>query len=288
MNLLRPTGGKPVDPAVAQQTPLKEDLVAYLNNNSARIPGIQSDDVTLTCYANSAVGIPISGVIRSQGTRNFRLLAKFGGNTEVDLGSNSQEFWFWIPRGAPYLAFCSYQALEEGSVKQMPLPFQPEWVLEAMGMGNYGSADKYELATVPGQSYKLIERTKSPQGVPVKKIIVFDYNDRSKQPEKPQVTDYLEVDERSGKEICSAKITRRQRLPNNAEIPRELELRWPEEKLKLVLRIDRAQLTQNFSAQVFVRPHLQGIQSYDLATGRPEGPLQPAGGVQAPPARTPR
>jgi hypothetical protein len=284
-NLLRPSGNKPADP-VATYTPATEELVAYLNRNSEKIPGIQSNDIGLTCYAGTGVGIPVGGKIRAQGPRSFRMTADALGNREVDLGSNDQEFWYWIRRGDPYQVFCSYQALEEGRVKQMRFPFQPDWVLEAMGMGRYGPAEKYELATEPGH-FKLIERTKSPQGVPVKKIIVFDAQDRSKKPDLPQVTDYLVVDERSGKLIGSAKITRRQILPGGGEIPRELELRWPEENMKLVLHLTGVQVNGNIPSQVFVRTKLNGVHSYDLATGQLDDRVQPAGGVQVPPG-TPR
>ena len=126
--------------------PTKEDLVLYLNTNSANMPGIQSDDVTLTCYQGNGIGIPVGAQLRCQGPRNFRLRAKALGNDEVDLGSNNDEFWYWIRRGDKFQVFCSYQALESGQVKQMPFPFQPDWVMEAMGLGRYGPADKYELA----------------------------------------------------------------------------------------------------------------------------------------------
>ena len=105
-------------------------------------------------------------------------------------------------------------------------------------MGKYGPADKYEMVTEPGR-FKLVERTKSPQGVPVKKIIVFDSQNRQTRPEMPQVLEFLVQDERTGKEICSAKIKRRQILPGGqGEIPRELELRWPEQNMKLVLQLN--------------------------------------------------
>jgi hypothetical protein len=287
-NLLRPSTVKPVDP-VPSQAPLKEDLVAYLNRNSDLIPGIQSDDIGLTCYAGTAIGIPVGAKLRAQGPRNFRMTADVMGNREVDLGSNDQEFWYWIKRAEPYQFFCSYQALEEGRVKQMPFPFQPDWVLEAMGMGRYGPAEKYELVIERGRNnnvehYKLIEQTKSPQGVPVKKIIVFDAHDLSKRRDQPQVTDFLVIDERTGKELCSAKIKRCQVLTaTNGIIARELELRWPEYNMKLVLNLTGVQVNQNIAHKVFERTRLNGVKSYDLATGQVDERIQPAGAVIAPP-----
>jgi hypothetical protein len=275
-NLLRPSTGNTVVPT---ELPPKENLVKYLNDNAARVPGIQSDDVTLTCYAGTPVGIPVSGRLRAEGPRNFRMTADALGSREVDLGSNDREFWYWIRRGDKYQVFCSYQAIEEGRVQQMPFPFQPDWVLEAMGMGKYGPADKYEVAAGKGQ-FKLIESTKSPQGTPVKKIIVF--NSLKTKGDAPQVTDYLLVDERSGKMICSAHITQRQFI-NDAEIPREMELRWPEQNMKLVLNINGVKMNQHIDPRVFARTLLNGVQSFNLATGKIETGIQPAGGVTMPP-----
>jgi hypothetical protein len=272
LNLLRP-GGQ-VNPLPATP-PSKEDLVAYLNDNSANVPGVSSDDVTLTVYMGNGIGVPVNAVLRAEGPRNFRMKAKLFGNDEVDLGSNNQEFWYWIKRAEPPLqVFCSYQALEAGQVKEMPFPFQPDWVMEAMGMGKYGSAEKYERV-VEKETVKLVEKTKSPQGVPVRKIIVF--NLRPAAGDQPQVTDYLLVDDATGKLICSAHIKRRQIIVGRGEIPREMELNWQEQKIKLGLTINAAKINTQIPPQVFVRTQMRGIQSYDLATRRLEG-MQPAGG----------
>jgi len=268
-NLLRPSGVNPMPAQVAT----KEDLVDYLNKNSAYISGIQSDDVSLTCY-NGGIPVTVSGRLRAQGPRNFRMTADVFGNREVDLGSNNQEFWYWIRQGEKAQVFCSYQALEEGRVKQMPFPFQPAWVLEAMGMGNYGSADKYELVTEP-EYWKLIERTKSPQGQPVKKIIVFNRRSSPANSEQPQIKEFLLQDEATGKTICSAHITRKQK--NYHTLPREMELKWPAQNLTLKLRLDGVQVNQQIPPQVFARTRLNGVPSFDLETGRIEA-IQQAGG----------
>ena len=86
------------------------------------------------------------------------------GKEEVQLSSNDQEFWYWIKQSKPpYLFHCSYQDLAEGKVRQMPFPFQPDWLMEALGMGEYGPPENYQLRA--GQStLELVENTRSPQG----------------------------------------------------------------------------------------------------------------------------
>src|SRR5580704_5509659 len=58
LNLLRPNS--PVNPLPATP-PSREELVSYLNDNSANLPGVVSDDVTLTVYIGGGVGVPIGG-----------------------------------------------------------------------------------------------------------------------------------------------------------------------------------------------------------------------------------
>ena len=70
---------------------------------------------------------------------------------------------------------CSYQALREGKVRMLPFPFQPDWIMETLGMGQYGPATRYEpQVVVEAEKLKLIEKIRSPQGVPVKKVTVFN------------------------------------------------------------------------------------------------------------------
>jgi hypothetical protein len=198
---------------------------------------------------------------------------------EVDLGSNDQEFWYWIKKGAPYQFYCSYQAMEQGKVQKMPFPFQPDWVLEAMGLGKYGPAERYQLS-YDDNTLRLIEKTRSPQGQPVKKVIVFNRNKAVGN--QPQITDFLLLDDATNKEICACHISERVIIPNRGEIPRKFELRWPEQKLKLGIRLDGVSSTTQFPPQVFVRTPPKGVESVNLATLTIDG-VQRAGVIQTPP-----
>jgi hypothetical protein len=275
INFIRPNGVTP-PPAEVPQT---ADLVAYLNKNAQAVPGIQSDDVTLTCQQGFSLPVSLGGKLRCQGPRKFRMTGDFLGGREVDLGSNDQEFWYWIKKGDPYQVYCSYQALQEGKVKKVPFPFQPDWVLEAMGMGNYGPAEKYQL-TYDDKSLRLTEKTRSAQGEPVRKVIVFNRNKAVGN--QPQITDFLLVDDGTGKEICSCHVTERLIIPNKGEIPRRFELRWPEQKLKLTIRLDGVTANSQFAPNAFVRMPLTNVPSFNLATMTVDGGVQRVGAGQAP------
>ena len=67
------------------------------------------------------------------------------GKSAVDIGSNNDEFWYWISQdNPPYLYHCAYKDLATGKVN-VPFPFQPDMVVAALGIAEYDPKGKYEL-----------------------------------------------------------------------------------------------------------------------------------------------
>jgi hypothetical protein len=196
------------------------------------------------------------------------------GKSEVDLGSNNSEFWFWALRNPdPYQYFCSYKDLNEGRAKMMPLPIQPEWVMEALGLGPYGPADKYKLEPDGANMLRLSEKTTSPLGIPVRKVIVM--NRKEMIAPQPQVTALLLLDDRNGQELCSAHILSTKRdQKTGAIIPHKMELRVPSQKITMTLRLDGLTVNGTIANTVFQRQPLNGIEPYNLATNRTEPGMQ--------------
>jgi hypothetical protein len=263
------------------EPPSKEALVIYLNENSQRVQTLRCNDLDLGCTMGLQVA-NLRGQMLCQRPRNFRMSAglSFVGKTEVDIGSNNEEFWYWLRRGDNYQFHCSYKDLSEGKVRRLPFPFQPEWVIEALGLGTYGPPDRYEYDTTDSQTLRLVERTTSPQGTPVRKVIVFR---RSKVPlPGAQVTDYLLLDDASNKEICAAHIAQVQIDRNTgAIVPLRVEMRWPEMKLRMTMRFDGVAVNPNPPIDptvAFLRRPLSGVPGFDLATMRPDATLQRAQG----------
>src|SRR5437870_4026971 len=75
--------------------PTAASLVAYLNENSRQVQAMSCQDVTLDCRDDKQSG-SAAGRMDCQKPRNFRLTAKVVGQPLVDIGSNEQEFWFWL------------------------------------------------------------------------------------------------------------------------------------------------------------------------------------------------
>jgi hypothetical protein len=269
-------GGNPPSP-INTPTPTVAALVKYMDDNAQRVRTLRCDDVDLGVSHGIIQLANLPTQLACQQPRSFRMSAKFAGNDEVDLGSNDQEFWFWIRKMDPHQFFCPYQALDEKRPVRLPFPFQPSWVMETLGMGTYGPPERYNLVVEGNprpKRYKLIEHTYGPQGNKVLKVIIFNAIEQ-KDSNSPQITDFLLLDEASGKELCSARILEVYREGPGVVVPKRLQLRWPEEKITLTLRLSRPMVNAQLPGPLFVRRPLAGQPSINLATGRPEG--QPSG-----------
>jgi hypothetical protein len=249
--------------------PTVRGLIDYLNDNAKRVNTLQVNDLDVDATMDSQ-SFNLRGRIYAEKPKNFRMKVTLFGKDEVDIGSNPQEFWFWALKNPDkYQYFCSYKDLNAGRVQMMPLPVQPEWVMEALGLGPYGPADKYLLENEGQNLIRLIEKTKSPQGYAVRKVIVI--NRKEMKAPQPQVTALLLLDDATGREICSAHITSTtQDRVTGAIIPLKMELRMPAQKMKMALRLDGVTVNGQIAATAFARPQMAGVEQFNLATGRTE------------------
>src|SRR5262249_39477038 len=207
-----PTNG----PRFTSSTPTAAELVSYLNENACRIHNLEFEDVEVDC-SQGLQSFHLRGHMAAQQPRNFRMQIQLAGSTAGDIGSNDQEFWFWVSKNEPpYLYHCSYQDFERGNV-QLPFPFQPDWVIEALGLGEYQANKNYSV--VPrGNTIQLIEAANA-GGKLGKKITVFTRNGNT-----GHVSQYVVLDAKN-REVCTAQITRvQQDQTTGAIIPREIVL----------------------------------------------------------------
>ena len=95
---------------------------------------------------------------------------------------------------------------------------------------------------------------------------------RTTAPE-PQVTDYLLIDDATGKEICSAHIRKTMVDPaTGAIVPKELDLNWRQQNATLSIIFGRLAVNVPLPVRAFVRQPRMGVQSQNLATARASNP----------------
>lgn len=125
---------------VLPQTATLDQVVAAVNGNSARIQSLRTTDATL-----SGRQVPsLRANIALQRPRRFRLRADTAlTDTEVDLGSNDEFFWFWVRRSKPpAVYFCRHEEFEHSAARQA-IPLPPEWLIEAFGVVEFSPADQH-------------------------------------------------------------------------------------------------------------------------------------------------
>ena len=265
--------------AVAAQKPTAVELVAYLKRNADQIQSLECNTVDID-YRQGLQSYGADAKIACQKPRNFRLGVFAFGSQQVDMGSNAQEFWYWIAKSDPAYVFrCSYQDFERGV--ELPFPFQPEWIMEGLGMGEYGAPEKYDVRDA-GKTWELREQAKNSQGQVVYKVTEF-----SKGP-RIQVRGFKLLDARNTP-IYTAQVDD-VHVIGGVVVPRKVAFHWPEQKLSLTMRLGRSpdqvvlngQIPQDRAAVLFSRSTLNNIPTVDLADRSrwANGQIQRAGGAQ--------
>jgi hypothetical protein len=253
-------------------------LVNYLNQQAAKVQTVRAR-VDMDCKAEGQ-SIALGGMMGCAKPRDFRLKANVLGQPAVDIGSNTNEFWYWISKAPqPYVYHCSYSDLSTGRVR-IPFPFQPDMVVAALGMAEYDLKGTYEVRPSP-RTLELIQDTVSPTGQPVKKIIVF--NRMLSAPGQPQVLAHVLRDSKGGL-ICQAHVQRVQvDRTTGATVPTRVLLEWPAQKI--TMKLDLSDVTVNTidrttAGRMFSRADLT-YATFDLGRGGVDSPtgLQRAGAI---------
>jgi hypothetical protein len=260
-------------------------LVNYLNQNAAKVQNLRCK-VDMDCKQGRQP-VAVGGVLACQKPRDFRLRGDVLGQPAVDVGSNSQEFWYWISKAnPPYVYHCSYDKLATGRV-QVPFPFQPDMVMAALGMADYDPKATYQLREGP-KTWELVQETISPSGQRVKRSTVFAKY--SATPPQPQVLAHT-LHDQAGKLICKAEIHRVEKdTTTGAELPTQVTIEWPAQQvtMKMYLRgLNVNAIDKDTAGRLFQRGDLSRHEAYDLAKGVVDttSGLRRAGATLLPPRR---
>lgn len=281
-----------------------EQLVGYLNGQAERLQSVSYGEAVVS--ARQGDGIrgaipmpPLRGNLAAAQPRNFRMVVKAGlADARVDLGSNPDKFWVYFdaPTVPKTYVYASHSDFSSGRA-QLPanLSFEPDWIMQAMGMTTFPLDAAYEQTSVPGapsqravpmnekdRTYTLRWQAKAPNGVPVVKEIVFAADDVDAGRDQPQVRKHL-VRDAKGKLICSAEVKSAKTVatggtdpitkrPYVLQYPTLVVLRWEEEKFEMSLKLDGAQvnhrMTQEEAQRLFTLPTIPGVSPVNLAEAR--------------------
>jgi hypothetical protein len=272
---------------VISQTPTANDLVSYLNREATKLHTLESDDLYIKVKGEGAGMVPgMKGNLLCESPRNFRLTGSVAAMSQVDFGSNKDLFWFWIrqdPSNSMY--YCKYSDFNQGV--RLPFPFQPEWVLQALGMAQYDPKKEYRVEIKP-DVFELIENT-TVQGQAVKKTTVFSRRQLAKG--EPQIKAHIVQDAKTGAVITSAEVKRvmyagvRTADGQNVWVtyPHMIVMDWPSEKISMELTLRDVTVNKQLEPDVFTMIQLPNVQKVNLAQAARTGPasrsVEQAGGT---------
>jgi hypothetical protein len=264
-----------------EERPAK-DFVAYLNRQASYVNTVRYDDVNVKATVPGQAFVPTlrSGMMVCQKPRGFRMQAglAFGGD-QLDLGSNKDELWLFVKQPKPTFVFCSHSDFPKVQ-DELPVPFEPDWVLQALGMTYYDPNKPYQIEKDDRtRTYRLISDETTSTGQRIRRITEFA--GQTSDGTLPQVKRHLmQHPDRTGNytTVAIAEVVRVQTMEAGGgqkafvQVPTQVVLDWPVQKVKMDLTLGKVKLNQTEQPALFAKPSKLGDTSpINLAEMRTPG-----------------
>ena len=273
---LVPRVGTP--PVPVQEDVQPAQLVGYLNQQAEALRTVEYTDVVLSATeAGRDYPTLRDCSLHAARPRNFRLrCGTLVTSQELDLGSNDREFWMYAKRlDGPNYFYCSHEDFGKRGV-HFPIPFDPDWVMMALGMTTYDPAGKYTTdVNRANGSYLLRQQTTTRQGDPITKVTWFNVDYQSGQ--RPVVRGHVVYDA-NRQQVCSAEIKAVRTLTRDknpaigpadfVQVPTHVVLNWPQQKFRMELKLAGERVNEDLGdrmAALFTMPKIGGANPIDLA-----------------------
>lgn len=251
-------------------------VIANLNANSQQIQSIRCDHVDVDGKAEGQV-YTVNAKMAFQRDNSFRLVGRFAGKSEIDLGSNDQEIWFWIARATPpAVYFCKRDELAD---IRLNTPFQPDWLVEVLGAAQL-DPKKFEMERSTPEYFTLVADERTPNGMPVIKRIVIDRK-------TSRIAGYeLFASEQGNKKLFEAWVQEYYEDPTTKVfLPRKVRLEWPEANTNVTVSLRSNKIlvnsiTPELAESLFRRGEYLNTEVVDLARFDPSS--RQSSGAQKP------
>ncbi len=262
------------------QSTTAPELVGYLNRQAAHLNTVRYTDLSIEVQAGKDNWTLGDSFLICAKPRNLLLS---GGkrviSDVVNLGSNDREFWMYSRFPDPQYVYCSHTDFQLGRGR-LPFPFDPDWALQALGMATYDPSVQYKVETdYKNGEHLLTSDGVTPQGTPVRKVVVFAAHQASGN--RPQVRRHLILDP-SGKTIAAAEVKEvttvvagldpQTQQKVYAHVPTRVVLHWPQQQFRMEMRMRTPKVNERLTdaelAKLFTKPHISGVEAINLAEAR--------------------
>lgn len=256
-------------PGLSQASFDLEEFVAEHNRNADEIQSLRAEP-SIVASMEKHRPVHVDGKMALVRPRNFDLELSYFGQKRGDIGSNEDEFWYWISsKDQPYIYWCRYNELERSD---LPVTFQPDWIIEALGLKPISPEDAAAIrernGIKPGTTVLSFPPVRN-QGEPYLREMVVSNNDRRIQTlrifsEKPRVLIAEAIP--ASYEAYSTNAAAPER--SKCYLPQRLKLDWKREQLVLDVTLKDVRVNQldpARSAALFTEPEIDGYTKKNLA-----------------------
>ncbi|GAC1467861.1 MAG: hypothetical protein NVSMB9_09920 [Isosphaeraceae bacterium] len=283
------TGREPLPPSVYESA---ADLLVEHNRNAERVQSIVAKPSITVAQRRSSVGV--SGKLAMERPRNFKLVLSGPIHDVADIGSNDQEFWFWVKDSQEKAVYyCNY---DESGESPLSAGLQPDWIVESLGLRVIPDEELSRIKVSPGPepgTLLLTQRQTNPQGGTLLKETILSASthrilkhrlfssDRKTLLANATVKEYQDYPVSFGDDPSTEKVY----------LPRKLRLEWGQEKLALDVVLSGVKINTKFDAarrqDLFVEPVIDGFARINLAgrSGLASSPTSVRETMPAPPPR---
>ena len=120
-------------PRVLMSDATPDEILEHLNNQRSQIVAWRSTDVRIKASGTGVIAPSLSANVSVESPKNLRFTARSIRGTEVDFGSNTDRFWFWMRANEPDIVLTgSHDGLDRQQA--VPIPFPPSWLMESLGV----------------------------------------------------------------------------------------------------------------------------------------------------------
>lgn len=215
-------------PCVFSSATTKTELFEHLNNNVMSLHSWRSSSVGIQLKQPGLPPFSLHANMAVEAPNRFRLQASMLGREAADFGSNDERFWFWIKESPePYVMTARHDQLAVAQ-RRLPIPFEPEWVMEAMGVIPF-IPDAYELQPISDLQARLVKIQVTPAGASIRKEIDMNLC-------TGQITAHSLYDA-AGQLIARATMSEYITDSQGVSIPYTISFDWPQTGMKMKLSL---------------------------------------------------
>lgn len=259
----------PVAPQVLPEGASRDQIVAAVNANSARVHSLTATGASITIP--DTLNLPIlTANVAVEWPGRIRLTAGTAlTGQEMDLGSNEQLFWMWVRRNdPPAVYYCRHDQFANSAIRQM-MPIEPVWLLAALGMTDVDPASVYDGPTPHGNGTVEIRTWLPSASGMLSRVLVIDAGTACVREQH--------VYDPSGETLLASAVAESHRYypAELVSLPQRVSIRLPTSGLALEIDLGAVQINQlaGDPNQLWSMPALPGYPQYDLSNAQPGTPI---------------